>query len=197
MEKVEITAINAFWDSTGAVPAMLEESLAAAQEEARFQGVRLRSKTIHLCDVLHEHYNPHRIPAEVPPLLKTLQESEGWLIASPILWGSKADYMQTLTCHLNPLEYPDFPLRGKPFGVMVHGKEDGGRETVLGIAGPLAVDFDMVSVVAGLFYRIKDGADKSEGLWMLKNHRLVGQNLVRHILKSRIPSVDVNGWKLR
>lgn len=198
MKPISLVIVNAHWDKdAGPVHQLLQEALEAARKEAHIHGAPLIVKEVWLHEALSGFFNPHNASLEVMKLGATLRDADGCLISSPIVGGSKPDCLQTLTSYLYRLEYPEFILRGKPFGVIVHGKEDGGREALLDISGPFEVDFDMVSPPGCKFYKIKDGAEHSEGQWMLKNHRMVGMNLVRYIAAMRTVTIDLNGWKLR
>lgn len=120
----------------------------------------------------------NRSPRRVATMLKLLRQADCLILATPVHWFGISSLTKNFLDHLSRLEAKNFQLEGVVVGFIVVLEEDGGMKAVLDMAGPLNHMGAMIPPYATFFHN-KRVANFSERKWMLKDHRLLGSNVVR------------------
>jgi multimeric flavodoxin WrbA len=169
------------------VSRLLNESMKAARTECRYQSIFCESEIIDLpvvanfCDGLGK-----RPPREIFECLNIIRKADALIFATPVYWFGPSATMKAFLDWLTWLEAKNFALEGKVAGVIAHCREDGGNQATMALIGPL-LHMGMMIPPYCAFFRNRHVASRSEGQWQLKEHRLVGRNVVR--LANQIRSV--------
>jgi multimeric flavodoxin WrbA len=171
------------------VSQLLDESMEAAKEECKNLGIRGKIEIIHLVPIVANFYDgvQKTPPKKISECLNIIRKAHALIFATPVYWFSTSSVMKAFVDWLTLLEIKDFALEGKVAGVIAHAHEDGGNEAAMAIVAPLLHMGVMIPPYCA-FFKNRHTARRSEGQWQLKDHRLVGRNVVR--LANRVRSAD-------
>jgi multimeric flavodoxin WrbA len=189
---VKILGINGAPAKTGAVAALLSESLQAAAEEIAELGETPNTTVIHLVDVVKEFHDGSftNIPTSLQSTFDNMTNADGFLFATPVHWFNMSALMKCFIDWLTSLEQDTCELEGKVAGVLAHCNEDGGNQAATSIISPLLHMGMLVPPYSG-FFRNQYMALQSEAGWQAVDHRLVGKNVVRLAACARF---NKRGW---
>jgi multimeric flavodoxin WrbA len=174
-EAISVLGINGSTAKTGKCAKLLGEAL----EESESLGAKIT--TIHLADYEKDLFRLSHVtrpPRRTAELLAKVKKADCLIIATPVHWFGVSSLTKNFLDHLSLLEAKNFLLEGKVVGFIAVLDEDGGMKAVLDMAGPLNHMGAMIPPYAMFFYN-KRVAKFSERKWMLKDHRLVGSNVVK------------------
>ena len=190
---MKILGFNGATAKTGAVAALLSESLRAAAEEIAELGETANTPLVHLVDIVNEFHDGSftNIPSSLQSTFDIMRTADGFVFATPVHWFNMSALMKCFIDWLTSLE-DTRELEGKVAGVLAHCEEDGGNQAVTSILSPLLHMGMLVPPYCG-FFRNKHMASHSEAGWQMDDHRLVGKNVVRLALCVRL---NKRGWKL-
>jgi multimeric flavodoxin WrbA len=177
---MKILGFNGAPAKTGAVSALLSESLQAAAEEIAELGGTPNTMVIHLIDIVKEFHDGSftNIPTSLQSTFDNMRTADGFVFATPVHWFNMSALMKCFIDWLTSLEQDTCELEGKVAGVLAHCDEDGGNQAVTSILSPLIHMGLLVPPYCG-FFRNKYVASQSEAGWQSVDHRLVGKNVVR------------------
>jgi multimeric flavodoxin WrbA len=174
-EVISVLGINGSPAKTGKCARLLGKALKeSALLGAKTQSIHLANYEKELFTLRHVDYPPSKTVA----LLAQVQEADCLIIATPVHWFGISSLTKNFLDHLSTLEAKNFLLEGKIVGFIAVLEEDGGMKAVLDMAGPLNHMGAMIPPYA-MFFNNRRVAKSSERKWMLKDHRLVGSNVVR------------------
>lgn len=174
-EAISVLGINGSPTKTGKCAKLLGQAL----KESALLAAKTRS--IHLANYetdLFRLSHVDRPPSKTAELLAQVWEADCLIIATPVHWFGISSLTKNFLDHLSTLEAKNFLLEGKIVGFIAVLEEDGGMKAVLDMAGPLNHMGAMIPPYAMFFYN-RRVAKSSERKWMLKDHRLVGSNVVK------------------
>lgn len=174
-EGISVLGINGSPVKTGKCAKLLDEAL----EESATLGAK--TPTIHLATYEKDLFRLSHVkhpPRRTAKLLDQVRKADCLIIATPVHWFGISSLTKNFLDHLSTLEAKNFLLEGKVVGFIAVLEEDGGMKAVLDMAGPLNHMGAMIPPYAMFFYN-KRVAKFSERKWMLKDHRLVGSNVVK------------------
>lgn len=177
---MKILGFNGAPAKTGAVAALLSESLRAAAEEITELGETPSTAVIHLVDIVKEFHDGSftNIPASLRSTFDSMSTADGFVFATPVHWFNMSALMKCFIDWLTSLQRDTCELEGKVAGVLAHCDEDGGNQAVTSILSPLVHMGMLVPPYSG-FFKNKYMASHSEAGWQAVDHRLVGKNVVR------------------
>ena len=202
-----ILGINGAYKTDGIVATLLRESLNAAVAEGAIFGKEVKTDTFHLGPLTETlHNGEFDIPPWIEPIFERMRKADGFIFASPVQGYSVSAQMSNFLDYLYSLERQYFrpgeqidtshELDGKVYGLITHGRADSAMKAALDMVGPLT-DAGLQLTSHGIFPQIEGAKDLEENEWMRTDHKLVGQNIVRTILRLSGEIVDVNSWQLR
>ncbi len=172
---ISVLGINGSPAKTGKCAKLLGQAL----KESKLLAAKTRS--IHLANYEKDLFALRHVdhpPSKTAELLAQVQGADCLIIATPVHWFGISSLTKTFLDHLSTLEAKHFLLEGKIVGFIAVLDEDGGMKAVLDMAGPLNHMGAMIPPYAMFFYNSRV-AKLSERKWMLKDHRLVGSNVVK------------------
>jgi len=184
-----VVGINGAHGPSRTVRQLLDEAMKAAKTESNKLGIPCKTEIVHLGPIVANFYDGFQTkpPQEISKCLRTIKNAEALIFATPIYWFSTSALTKAFVDWLTLLETKDFALEGKVAGVIAHGHEDGGNQAAMAIIAPLLHMGLMIPPYCA-FFKNRYMARHSEGQWQLKDHRLVGKNVVR--LAKQVLSVD-------
>jgi len=170
-----VLGINGSPVKSGRAARLLNEALKASTAAGA------TTKLVHLVNYEKELFtlgHVARPPGLIPKLLRDVQAADCLILATPVHWFGVSSLMKNFLDHLSTLEANHFLLEGTVVGCIAALEEDGGMKTVLDMVGPLS-HMGAMFPPYGMFFCNRNMSRKSERKWMLKDHRLLGTNVVR------------------
>lgn len=176
-----IIGFNGAYEDDGTVARLLGASILEAKKTIEQSGHEARTEIVQLCKVVTTHFKSEdeNLPKSVRRVIDKMRVADGFIFASPVHWFNISSPMKSFLDWLAiEEEAPEFPLRGKVAGVLVHCREDGGNQAAMSIIAPL-LHMGMLIPPFSAFFRNKYGSKMSELKWQQKDHLLVARNVVR------------------
>lgn len=181
---ISVIGINGSPSKTGKCAKLLNHAL------KQCKSLNANIETVHLVNhekdlfALGDVDNP---PGSTSKLLRKVKGADCIILATPVHWFGVSALMKNFLDHLTTLEARNFLLEGKIVGFIATLEEDGGMKAVLDMAGPLNHMGAIIPPYAMFFHNTRV-AKLSERRWMLKDHKLVGSNVVKlaHVTKDQV-----------